>query len=205
MGVLLFVAYDIYIQELLDMNWLFYLMLFALVYMTYAQTKEIFDIISTKFILYDDHFEFKSRKNNVQMKYDQIASIKMKMGSARIKDIYGNRIPLDDLCVRNIKELTSSIMDKAVNAEKPEDVSNIGTSKYLFYCTSCQKEYYIKGPTGVCPKCSKKYLQLDYNLSFQLVKNEKLNEKLMFVFWTIIAICIVLLIIYVTYWFSYRK
>ena len=95
-------------------------------------------------------------------------------------------------------------MSRAVNASLPEDIKGHGKSNYIFYCEKCKKEYYVESLTASCPKCGKKHLQLDISLDFQIVKNKKINEFIMYVLGVVFAICLISLLLFVTYKFHFR-
>lgn len=162
--------------------------------------KQVYNIISTNIVLYDDHLLYKSSKQIIQMKYGHISSIKLNVDIVRIKDIYGNTLHLPFRQVRNAQQAIDIIIDEAVNAKVEKDENSNERSKYIIICRKCRKEFYLKTPTGKCPVCGTKHLQLNFDMNFRLVKNEKHNERILLAFWTAVVIGVLLFI----YYFNFR-
>lgn len=73
----------------------------------------------------------------------------------------------------------------------PQIVNGHNKSSYIIYCKSCRKEYYVNRPAADCPKCgARNPLRLD----FQIVKNQKLNEFIMYVIAVVGAITFMILV-----------
>lgn len=198
-GLLVFVAIDFFEDEQSAYHPLFMLLLLTIFYGIYIEANDIYEIISTKVVLFADHFIFKSGKKNIQMKYVEIESIRMSRGSPKVKDIYGNRISLSRSLISNVWELTDTLMAKAVNASLPEDIiglRSVEEGTVVLYCKNCQKEFYVKELTVHCPNCGKRQaFRFDIKLDFQIVKNKKLNDILMYVIWTTVGVCLLALYI----------
>ena len=196
-GLLGYLFYDIITSETFKFNF-YFLFVFAYgFYVVYKIIPNSIALFTTKLTLFDDHFTYSEKKKTTLIRYEQIKIVKLRFPEPEIEDVYGNKVVITRNYVNKATDAIDFIISKAVNAELPHQIGNVGKSKNqrnVMYCNHCRKEFYFDLSGEDCPGCGKRGL---LRIDFKIVKNKRLNEALVTAFYVVIVIiCFVLFFYY---------
>lgn len=197
LGFVGYLIYDIVTSESFTFNFYIAFVFILAAYVIYKIIPNSIALFTTKLVLLDDHFTYSENKQTMQIKYENIKIIKLRMSDPEIEDVYGNKVVIIRDHVRKATEAIDFIISKAVNAELPHQIGDVGKSKNqrnVMYCNHCRKEFYFDLSGEDCPGCGKRGL---LRIDFKIVKNKRLNEALVTAFYVVIVIiCFVLFFYY---------